>query len=53
MVLINAVKQQQAEIELEQAQIETLRTANAAVNAELQAIERTLMKNSSHAFRWR
>lgn len=40
MVLINAVKEQQAQIQQQQQQIETLRRENTALNARLRAIEK-------------
>jgi hypothetical protein len=44
MVLINAVKEQQTQIEKQQSQIASLRTANATLNSRLRAIEKRLQK---------
>lgn len=44
MVLINAVKEQQAQIQQQQNQIETLRKQNTALNARLRAIEKSSRK---------
>jgi len=46
MVLINAVKEQQAQIQQQQKQIETLRTQNSALNARLRAIEKRSRKTN-------
>ena len=45
MVLINAVKEQQAQIQQQQKQIETLRKQNTALNARLRAVEKRSRKN--------
>ena len=45
MVLINAVKEQQTQIQQHQKQIETLRKQNTALNARLRAVEKRSRKN--------
>lgn len=44
MLLINAVKEQQGQIQQQQKQIETLRRQNTALNARLRAIEKSSRK---------
>jgi hypothetical protein len=44
VVLINAVKEQQAQIDQQRSQIASLRTANATLNTRLRAIEKRLQK---------
>jgi hypothetical protein len=51
MLLINAVKEQQQQIERQQNQIAALRSANAGLNARLRAVEKSLRKKGSSARR--
>ena len=44
VVLINAVKEQQAQIEQQRSQIASLLTANATLNSRLRAIEKRLQR---------
>ncbi len=53
IVLINAVKEQQQEIERQQKQIATLLTSNAALNARLRGVEKSLRKKAGSARRRR
>ena len=46
VAFVNAVKEQQAQIEQQRSQIEALRTANAALNSRLRAIESRLRNRS-------
>jgi hypothetical protein len=47
VILINAVKDQQAQIEKQQAMIASLQKTNSALNARLQKVERSLRKGIS------
>ena len=49
IVLINAVKEQQQQIEQQQKQIATLVTSNAALNARLRGVEKSLRKKAGSA----
>ncbi len=51
ILLINAVKEQQQQIERQQKQIATLLTSNAALNARLRGVEKSLRKKGSSARR--
>ena len=53
VVLINAVKEQQAQIEQQRSQIELLRMANATLNSRLQAIEKRLRSRGGSSRRRR
>jgi len=46
VVLINAIKEQQQQIERQQKQIATLVTSNAALNARLRGVEKSLRKKA-------
>jgi len=51
VVLINAVKEQQQQIERQQKQIATLLTSNAALNARLRGVEKALKRRARSARR--
>ena len=53
LLLINAVKEQQQQIERQQKQIATLVTSNAALNARLRVVERALRRKAGSARRRR
>jgi hypothetical protein len=52
-VLVNAIKEQQKEIEQQHKQVETLTAENAALSARLQAVEKHLRNRSVSARRRR
>ena len=51
--MLNAVKEQQQQIERQQKQIATLMTSNAALNARLRGVEKSLRKNAGSTRRRR
>ena len=53
IVVINAVKEQQQQIEQQQKQIATLVTSNTALNARLRGVEKSLRKKAGSARRRR
>ena len=53
ILLINAVKEQQQQIEQQQKQIATLLTSNTALNARLRGVEKSLRKKAGSARRRR
>jgi len=46
ILLINAIKEQQRQIEQQQKQIATLLTSNAALTARLRGVEKSLRKKA-------